>query len=56
LVGGVAVGINKKAAVSLANVLDKEVHKQGGFSHATHALDIYMLGGIDFKFVAGNRI
>jgi len=39
LVGGVSVGIDKKAAAALTDVLDEEIDEQGGLAHARHAFD-----------------
>jgi len=47
LVSGVAVRVNKKSAVALADVLDKEIHEQCGLAHAAHPFDVYMLRGVD---------
>src|ERR1035441_2004394 len=47
LVGGVAVRVNKKSAVALADVFDEEIDEQRGLAHAGHPLDVYMPGGVN---------
>jgi hypothetical protein len=37
--------------VSLSDIFNKKVHEQGGLSHAAHALDIDVLGGIEEDLV-----
>src|ERR1017187_10097346 len=43
LIGRVTVRIDKQAAVSLADIFNKEVHEQGGLAHPAHAFDVDVL-------------
>ena len=43
LVGSVAVRINKKSAVALADLFDEKVNEERGFADTRHALDIHVL-------------
>jgi hypothetical protein len=47
LICRVAVRINKKPAVALADVFDEKIYEEGGFADATHTLHIYVFGGVD---------
>lgn len=49
LVGSIAVGINKKPTVAVADVVDKQVDEQRGLSHAAHALDVDVLRGVNHE-------
>ena len=46
LICGVAVRVNKKSAVALADVFNEEVNQERGFPHSAHTLDIAMFRGV----------
>ncbi|HEY1757924.1 MAG TPA: hypothetical protein VGG72_21320 [Bryobacteraceae bacterium] len=56
LVGGVAVRVDKEAAVALPDVFDEEIHEQGGLAHAAHSFKVYVLCGIYEEFATGDAI
>src|SRR6185437_14138633 len=56
LVGGIAVRIDKNAAVALADVANEEVHECGGLADAGHALNVNVAGVVDDDVLAGDFV
>lgn len=52
LIGSIAVRVNKKAAVALADVFNEEVYEQGGLAHAAHSGYVHVFGRIYKGLVA----